>query len=394
MAARRHSKATLAVAGRVRDGAEVLVSKLGRTYREEVPEYAALPVELLAGEVLKVSRSVVDLFFDPIVAGKQPDAAAVPDLEDMGRKRLEMGIPLEAMLHVYRIAGREVFNAIVGEVKKGEEASLLELGSLWVDYIDQCSTRASTGYIEASNERVRRIEARRGAVIQALIAATDPAEVAAVASEFSLSLGSTYAPVLVAADQGRLDDLLHAGPANSLAGYRGSFLLLLAPDAVPAMRPISDVFDELLAAWGDPSPPGPALRAEIEHVEKVLTAAQARGRRGVFGPDDLLVEQFALSSRRSAAALERSVLHRLTERDADGVLTDTLRVFMSTGSVPRAAETLVVHPNTVTYRLKRVAELTGLDPRIPAQSAVLVLAIALLDSGRGNGANGSNGQPG
>jgi DNA-binding PucR family transcriptional regulator len=43
--------------------------------------------------------------------------------------------------------------------------------------------------------------------------------------------------------------------------------------------------------------------------------------------------------------------------------------------VPPVARELVVHVNTVNYRLRRVHELTGLDPRIPNQAAMLMLAL-------------------
>jgi DNA-binding PucR family transcriptional regulator len=36
----------------------------------------------------------------------------------------------------------------------------------------------------------------------------------------------------------------------------------------------------------------------------------------------------------------------------------------------------VVHANTVLYRLKRVRVLTGLDPRVPAEAALLVLGLS------------------
>jgi hypothetical protein len=357
------------------------VQELGLAYRAEVPEYAALSEQEISGEVLRVSEAVVRVFLDAMAAGRVPDTARVPELEAMGRRRLEMGIPLEAMLHVYRIAGRGMFNAIVAEIRPGEESSLRELGARWVDYIDQCSTRASTGYIEASNERVRRIEARRTAVLQALLGASDAAEVAAVASEFSLHLASGYAPVLLAADLGRLDKLNDVAPPSSLVGSRGAALVLLAADVVPDMGALRRRFGDVLIVHGDVRPPGPELRAEIEHIERVLAAALARGVRDVLGPDDLLLEQLVLSNRRGAASLDRAVLGPLKAKDSGGVLLQTLKCFLDTGSIPQTASRLVVHPNTAAYRLRRVAELTGLDPRVPSEAAVLVLALAADDLG-------------
>jgi sugar diacid utilization regulator len=67
----------------------------------------------------------------------------------------------------------------------------------------------------------------------------------------------------------------------------------------------------------------------------------------------------------------------LAARDPGGVVTSTLRTYLETGSVPETARRELVHANTVGYRLGRVRELTGLDPRVPRESALLVLGLGL-----------------
>ena len=50
---------------------------------------------------------------------------------------------------------------------------------------------------------------------------------------------------------------------------------------------------------------------------------------------------------------------------AGGELLETLDAFFAAGGVlESAARALYVHPNTVRYRLRRVAEVTGLRPLI------------------------------
>ena len=43
--------------------------------------------------------------------------------------------------------------------------------------------------------------------------------------------------------------------------------------------------------------------------------------------------------------------------------------------VSDSSRVLFVHANTVAYRLQRVRDLTGCDPRVPVQAALLVLAL-------------------
>ena len=136
-----------------------------------------------------------------------------------------------------------------------------------------------------------------------------------------------------------------------------------------------------LAAWAPSAPPGPVLAAEVATAESIVGAGLAHGRTGVFGPDDLLVDRLLSTNGRVADALQRHILGRLLTADRHGLLVATLQAFVATGSVPEAARLTCVHQNTVLYRLRRVTELTGHDPRIPAEAAILVLALTALRVG-------------
>lgn len=49
--------------------------------------------------------------------------------------------------------------------------------------------------------------------------------------------------------------------------------------------------------------------------------------------------------------------------------------FVAEGSLSAVAQTMFIHKNTIQYRLKRLAEVTGLDVRKPSQSPALYLAM-------------------
>lgn len=49
--------------------------------------------------------------------------------------------------------------------------------------------------------------------------------------------------------------------------------------------------------------------------------------------------------------------------------------FAAEGSLSTVAETMFIHKNTIQYRLKRLAEMTGLDVRKPSQAPALYLAM-------------------
>ena len=73
------------------------------------------------------------------------------------------------------------------------------------------------------------------------------------------------------------------------------------------------------------------------------------------------------------AALETEVMRPLG--DAGPALTETLDAYLdSGGAIEACARKLFVHPNTVRYRLKRIADFTGRDPTTPRDAYVLRVA--------------------
>jgi DNA-binding PucR family transcriptional regulator len=68
------------------------------------------------------------------------------------------------------------------------------------------------------------------------------------------------------------------------------------------------------------------------------------------------------------------------------LLVDTLDAYLDVGGVLEAcARRLFVHPNTVRYRLRRVAELTGRAPSDPRDALVLRVALAVGRLARSSG---------
>jgi sugar diacid utilization regulator len=116
----------------------------------------------------------------------------------------------------------------------------------------------------------------------------------------------------------------------------------------------------------------------VRHVEQLLLTAIAEGHtEAVLGPDDLLVVLLPLGHPRVDGALRRRFVALLQRRDPSGAVMGTLRAYLATGSDPETARQELVHANTVSYRLGRVREITGLDPRVPRDAALLVLGLGL-----------------
>jgi hypothetical protein len=99
LAGRAASATKKAIAGRVLEDLDALVAAIGVALRDEIPEYAAMSSAQMTEDVLPVTRRVVTSFFDAVVSGQPLGARVVKSFEESGRARLEMGVPIESMLH-------------------------------------------------------------------------------------------------------------------------------------------------------------------------------------------------------------------------------------------------------------------------------------------------------
>ena len=91
---------------------------------------------------------------------------------------------------------------------------------------------------------------------------------------------------------------------------------------------------------------------------------------------DLLPERALDGDADAIGHLVDDVYLRLVAEDL--TLVDTLTAYLErTGSLEGAARELFVHPNTVRYRLRRVADITGLTATLPRDAWSLRLALTL-----------------
>lgn len=101
--------------------------------------------------------------------------------------------------------------------------------------------------------------------------------------------------------------------------------------------------------------------------------------------DELLPERMLIGDQDARHTLEANLYQPLVQ--AGSSLLETLSAYIDEGrSLEATARVLYVHPNTVRYRLRRIASVTGWDPSAPREGFVLHMAIA---AGRLAETNGS-----
>jgi DNA-binding PucR family transcriptional regulator len=176
-----------------------------------------------------------------------------------------------------------------------------------------------------------------------------------------------------------------------LVGVQGSRLIVLLSEST-GRHPATEELTEIVHAFG-PGPVvlgPPAADLATAHASARDALAGLRAARGwpaaprPVAADDLLPERALAGDVLAHRRLIEAAIEPLDA--AGGELLNTLACYLDGGGVLEScARTLFVHPNTVRYRLRRVAELTGRSPNDPRDALVLRFALIAARLGNGSG---------
>jgi len=171
----------------------------------------------------------------------------------------------------------------------------------------------------------------------------------------------------------------HAG-LDALAAVQGDRLVAVVGGAADPLR----ASRALLAQFG----PGPiVLGPAVPDLMAAATSAQAaiaalhaaRARTALPRPtlaSELLPERAIDGDPTARAALIEQIYQPLIA--AAGALLETVGTYLDqAGSLEATARALYVHPNTVRYRLRRVADVTGYSPTDARDAFALQVALVL-----------------
>ncbi|RKT11918.1 PucR-like helix-turn-helix protein [Streptomyces sp. 1114.5] len=406
--------------GGVRELAEAVVTAL----LDRVPVYRSLPREQLTGELTRDTERRIRALAHTVRTGLPAPAEEFTAVREAAARRAEEGLPLDAVLLAHHLGLEVCWEFVTRHAQDGDAAELLVLNRLLLDQLGQATTAAGAGYLDGRRPAADRRCAARQSLLTALLAGTPADEAAARAG---LRLPAGYAvlclsvadhpdehspevdPVVAARRKLRRlgAELDHRTRQSALTALTSSGGLVLvpfgpspsscsSPDPAPTPTPASASAEYPTAAapWpqlaatlaaagraaGTPVLAGAAAAVPAEVPDaaalayEVLDVARAFGRPpGLHRLEDVLLEyQLTRPSR------ARSRLAALLEPLAGaGELLTTLRTHLAGGLNRRhTADALHLHPNTVDYRLRRIAVLTGLDPTHPADVLRITAALA------------------
>ncbi|MGE2730771.1 PucR family transcriptional regulator [Mycolicibacterium vaccae] len=329
----------------------------------------------------RTARTTLRLLFE-MIQGEDRLAELQEYSERIGRRRALQQVPLESLLRAVRMDFPFIWEALSAHTDGGAAALSEAVTWIW-SAVERHTTNVQAGYLDEISRVNAELELERTFLLRQLLSedTSDPQLHSQAAAALGLPADSSY---LVAVsgelhpnEFGRL--VRSCSPDAVLLRLEGVEFAILVADAlspqaqaqlltIPAGVSVpADGLSEVagmwrlareLSAWAEP---GRAATLE-RHWDKI-----AAHRLGAIG---------AAFARRTLAPVSA-----LPPRDRQA-LTDTLSIYLDTGSIAETAARLYCHRNTVINRLARITSSTGLDPAVPRDAGALRLLLAVDAAGR------------
>lgn len=294
---------------------------------------------------------------------------------ETGLRRAQQGLPLESVLHAYRLGYRTIWEGLVEQARGGGPGSIDALvtaaSEVW-ELVDRYSAAVADSYRAAESEIARRDDRRREALLDALLEGrgTDRSVAADAAATLDLPEHGRFTVVVVHTAAASSGTGSGARDALAVRGYRSAWRTRADREVglVGLGRGgLEEVRAGLLVVPGIRAGIAPAVEglAEVDMAHRFAeTALRALppGRSAVVDLESVLPGALLVTAPDLAGRLVRRALGGVLDLEGDErqVLLSTLTTWLDTGgSAGQTAARLYCHRNTVLNRLRRLEALTG-----------------------------------
>ncbi|MFI1168914.1 PucR family transcriptional regulator [Streptomyces sp. NPDC020801] len=402
-----------AVHDRVEEVAETAMAVM----RAEIPSYALQDERFFAdvrGQVLEHYR----IQLAALAGGRDIAPEDLVFSRAAAMRRARAGFALEDWISAFRIGRQVLWDTLLDCAGTSAEAqqAALSLVTPLMRYVDFSSTHAAQAYVEYQQHVVADADRERRDLLDQLLAGVAPTRAPLLAAAQAYGIGPRspmMAVVAVCVGESRTGDLTSAeygyatSASISVAGpWAGRTLVVVRHGevvAVPVVRAGMDADDicthfealqRRLAREGTMLSMGIST---VAHGASELPRAYQEARAALdlvppgggvaalprLSPFDYLALRADDLARQLVDPRVRALLEE--DRRRGDTLAATIRAFAEADlNLRLAAERLRVHHNTAHYRLRRIEERTGRNPRRIADLLELLVALAIRD-GAGEG---------
>lgn len=333
-------------------------------------------------------RAQVHRNLTQILASLAGEADSEEPARSSGRIKAELGVPLESLLHAYRLGGIHIWNGLLARSPGGDPAELLRLSTEVWSIIDRYSNIAVESYRQVVDEQRRQDEQQRRSMLLALLEGTAlAAERDAARRVLRLPERAGYLVVVTELGRSRNDPVPWspepAGAAPTAHWTQTADehlgLLVLAAEGGSADTALAAIAAAARSRIGVSAPFGTvdAARTALRQARLALRTL-APGSIAIAHHGDAPLDALLAARHGESGELAETVLGELLTLPADDaeLLLETLETWFGVGGSNSATATrLHCHRNTVLNRLSRIAELTGRSTADPRETAELYAAL-------------------
>lgn len=346
------------VLARMRLERDDLAARIVERARTEIPDYR----DIDTADLLPTTAAIMDRLFAALADEPGAELPEVAQLTDYGRLRATQSVSIEGLLRSWRLAERlhlETLTAVAADCD-ADDAVLLEITRDLLALVDRAAASFSDAHRRISRTRAEQDRDRRAEFTLAVLTATVSAtELTLGLQRYGLRDDREYRAFRARADslpRHEFDRLLRPGGGQI-------FGTIVDGDFAGFTDHLPPTPDTALIAFGPARAPA-ELPQSFRLAGRALATASALSRTGACDFDELGLLPGVSADPELGAELVRRYLRPLERSGSATVLVDTLAVYLDTGMrVEATAQRLIVHPNTVRYRIGRFEELTGCDLR-------------------------------
>ena len=353
---------------------------------EVIAPYRLLPASVLQGDLVSNAKAVFALFLTTVAEDRQPteDELALPIA--WGAERARDGLPLGAVLQIYPLGAGVAWEMIA---EQPGEIDLDVLVARMLGFLGEVMPRVAEAYLHERDTLDWEQREHRQNLATGLLAGR---VVRSAAERYDETLSDTYDVVvfrLPAQPAGSgtraATDLFRRirsdvdGHPRALVTFKGDGGVLLVPPADTArlLARIDTITGRNCTSAAVFAGTHAAIPAAHQEAAEILALAETLRRPPrCYRLADLAIE-YQIAQPSPARDALAGILAPLAEHPH---LVDALRAFVAAGyQRGEAAAALTIHRNTLTYRLRRIQILTGLDATQPDDARHLAAAMTAYD---------------
>ncbi|KUI26337.1 CdaR family transcriptional regulator [Mycobacterium sp. GA-2829] len=358
-----------------------LATEAVASMQDRLPFFAGLEASQRASVHLVVQTAVVN--FVEWMRDPQSNVSYTAQAFEVVPQDLTRRIALRQTVEMVRTTMEFFEEAVPLLARSDEQVTALTAGIL--RYSRDLAFAAASAYADAAEARGAWDTRMEANVVDAVVRGDIGPELQSQAATLNWDATAPATVIVGLPHPDRIDlaaddvrDVVTRSDRAALSDVHGSWLVAIVSGPI---SPTDRFLKEIVTVFADGpvvvGPTAPTLSAaHLSATEAIAGMNAVAGWSGAPRPvsaRELLPERALLGDATAIAALETEVMRPLG--DAGPTLTETLDAYLDAGgAIEACARQLFVHPNTVRYRLKRIADFTGRDPTLPRDAYVLRVA--------------------